>query len=402
MSPPEEFYLTRPPEDISLFPFSGGCVLFKTGIRRVWVLNHTAAVVWCLLDEAGCMRDLINGIVERFKVDKTTAARDITKILRYFDKEGLLREGPPTEEGRNETEPLDLTLRGPIVKGLTTWPLKCYFRTPSQVLEFCSEHNALGKAYRSAMSYLRLKNNKTRSDAKIWLLHGLQREKWDIALNGHLFFEGLTENEVLPHAFMLTFALASRALDDKLLFHAAVLGKAGKAMIFPGETGIGKTTLAAVLIRQGWKFFSDELAVMDQERLTITPFPLPMSIKSGSMPIIEPFYPALGKTKEYRRPDGKMVRYLAPPAEALAASGEEAESAAIVFPIYQDADYPRLTKIEKITALQRLVRTGSTQRELQARDIRALITLIEDTPCYDMFYTDVQQVAPLLGKELGI
>ncbi|HFQ79975.1 MAG TPA: PqqD family peptide modification chaperone [Desulfobacterales bacterium] len=399
---PKDFHLTQPPEDISFSPFSGGCVLFKTGMRRIWVLNHTAAVVWCLLDEAGCLRDLINGIVERFKVDEITAERDIAKILSYFAAEGLLGEGPAAEEDLSETEALDLTPEGPIVKELTTWPLQCYFRTPNLVLEFCSEHITLGKAYCSAMSYLRLESNKLRPEAKIWLLPGAKRDSWDIALNGQLFFAGLTEDELLPHVFMLTFSLAARALDDKLLFHAAVLGRAGKVIIFPGVTGSGKTTLTAALIRQGWKFFSDELAVMDSERLTISSFPLPMSIKSGSVPILEPFYPTLGRAKEYRRPDGKVVRYLAPPPASLADGSEEAEIAAIIFPRRQDDYSPRLTKTTKITALRRLAQTGSTQRELQLIDVQALITVVENTPCYDLHYADIQQAVKLLEKQLAV
>ncbi len=401
MPSPEEFHLSQPPEDISFFPFSGGCVLFKAGTRRLWVLNHTAAVVWCLLDEAAGRQDLIDGIVARFKVAETTAARDITEILRYFDEEVLRNEGAPAEEGLEETEPLDLTPKGRKVKALEPWPLNRCFRTPSLGLEFCSEHIALGKEYCSVMNYLGLANNKTRPDAKIWVVRSSKRESWDIALNGQLFFEGLTENELLPHAFMLTFALAARALDDKLLFHAAVLGRAGKVVIFPGETGTGKTTLAAVLARQGWQFFSDELAVMDSERLTITSFPLPMSIKTGAVPIIEPFYPGLGKAGKYLRPDGKIVRYLAPPLEAPADGSEQAEIAAIIFPFYQAGSPPRLTKTAKIIALRRLARTGSSQRELLAVDVQALITVIEDTPCYDMFYADIQQAALLLEKELN-
>jgi len=402
MPSPEEFHPVQPPEDVSLFPFSGGCVLFKAGTRRLWVLNHTAAVVWCLLDEAGCVQDLINGLIARFKVAESTAARDVTEILRYFKEEGLLSGGISGAGEFDEDEPLDLTLKGPKVKKSGSWPLQCYFSTPNLALEFCAEDLVSGREYCSVMNYLRLENHNARLDAKIWVPRSLERGKWDIALNGHLFFTGLTGNEVLPHIFMLTFALAARALDDKLLFHAAVLGRAGKAVILPGETGTGKTTLTAVLIRQGWKFFSDELAVIDPERLVITPFPLPMTIKSGSVPLIEPFYPDLGRIKEYQRPDGKIVRYLAPPVESLADGSEEAEIAAIIFPVLQNSGSPRLAKIEKITALRRLARTGSTQRELQSTDVRALITIMEDTPCYDMLYTDVQQVAPLLEKQPGI
>ncbi|MFW8600838.1 PqqD family peptide modification chaperone [Desulfobacterota bacterium M19] len=375
--------------------------MFKTGGHRIWVLNHTAAVVWCLLDEAGCGQDLINGVVARFKIDATTAARDIAGILGYFATEGLITTDEAAEDEPDETEPPNLSPRGPEVKRTAPWPIRYYFSPPGMVLEFCSEHMAMGKAYCSAMSYLETENHPGRQNVKIWVLRGFGREKWDIALNGCLFFEGLTEDEILPHAFMLTFASAASALNDKFLFHAAVLGKDEKVVIFPGKTGSGKTTLTAVLARQGWQFFSDELAVMDSAKHTITSFPLPMSIKSGAVSLIEPFYPGLGETEEYCRPDGKIVRYLAPPAESLVSSHKEAEVRAIIFPIRRDTCSPRLLKTEKVTALRRLAQTGSTQRGLQPLDIQALITVVENTPCYDMFYADIQQVAPLLAEQLA-
>lgn len=59
-----------------------------------------------------------------------------------------------------------------------------------------------------------------------------------------------------------------------LAFHAtAVANKAG-AVLLAGDSGTGKSTLAAALLQRGWSLLSDELAVVDTEeqgRLVVLP-----------------------------------------------------------------------------------------------------------------------------------
>src|SRR3954452_23724579 len=61
--------------------------------------------------------------------------------------------------------------------------------------------------------------------------------------------------------------------------HAGVVGHDGGAVVIPGASFAGKTTLVAELVRQGATYFSDEFAVIDREGL-IHPYPKPLSIRS--------------------------------------------------------------------------------------------------------------------------
>ncbi|MFN3324244.1 MAG: hypothetical protein ACK5AZ_12160 [Bryobacteraceae bacterium] len=66
-------------------------------------------------------------------------------------------------------------------------------------------------------------------------------------------------------------AVAVRARDG-LFVHAAVVGWLGRAILIPGRTHSGKTSLAMELVRQGASYYSDEYAVVDAAGY-IHPFP---------------------------------------------------------------------------------------------------------------------------------
>jgi len=56
--------------------------------------------------------------------------------------------------------------------------------------------------------------------------------------------------------------VASQA-PDRVFVHAGVVGWKGGALVFPGKSFAGKTTLVAELVRAGATYYSDEYAVID-------------------------------------------------------------------------------------------------------------------------------------------
>ncbi len=62
--------------------------------------------------------------------------------------------------------------------------------------------------------------------------------------------------------------------------HAGVVGWRGRAIVVPGRSRSGKTTLVAELIRAGASYLSDEFAVLDA-RGRVHPFAKPLSIRGA-------------------------------------------------------------------------------------------------------------------------
>lgn len=72
--------------------------------------------------------------------------------------------------------------------------------------------------------------------------------------------------------------LADNAADGFRFIHAGVVGYRGHAIVIPGDSFSGKTTLVAELVRAGAEYYSDEFAVLDDQGL-VHPFARPLSIR---------------------------------------------------------------------------------------------------------------------------
>ena len=83
-------------------------------------------------------------------------------------------------------------------------------------------------------------------------------------------FYGFVESE-------LRLTIAEFAVS-KVFLHAGVVAWKGKAIIIPGSSFSGKTTLVAALIKKGALYYSDEYAVLD-ENGNVHPFPKMLSLR---------------------------------------------------------------------------------------------------------------------------
>jgi hypothetical protein len=67
---------------------------------------------------------------------------------------------------------------------------------------------------------------------------------------------------------------------DRTFIHAGAVEHQGRAIIFPGYSFAGKTTLTEAFVRAGATYYSDEFAVLDPDGL-VHPYPKPLSIRAG-------------------------------------------------------------------------------------------------------------------------
>jgi hypothetical protein len=70
----------------------------------------------------------------------------------------------------------------------------------------------------------------------------------------------------------------ARQSPDRIFIHAGVVGHARGALLVPGSSFSGKTTLVAALVRAGATYYSDEYAALDYDGL-VHPYPKPLSLR---------------------------------------------------------------------------------------------------------------------------
>lgn len=113
----------------------------------------------------------------------------------------------------------------------------------------------------------------------------------------HMLYQGI---ERLARTHDVEEALAALQSDlhvqvaewarERLFVHAGVVGWGEKAIVIPGRTFSGKSTLVAALVRAGATYFSDEYAVFDADG-RVCPYAKPLSLRDhegcpcGNFPI---------------------------------------------------------------------------------------------------------------------
>ncbi len=96
-----------------------------------------------------------------------------------------------------------------------------------------------------------------------------------------------TEFQPTPIGLIQAAQQRNRAFIDTharshVLVHAGVVALGDCTLVIPGASESGKSTLVAGLVRSGWEYLSDELAVIDPLTLTLEPYQRPISIDVGA------------------------------------------------------------------------------------------------------------------------
>lgn len=93
----------------------------------------------------------------------------------------------------------------------------------------------------------------------------------------------LRDLEDLAVAFERDVQLAvAQKARGKVFVHAGVVGWQGRAIVIPGRSYTGKSTLVRELVRAGATYYSDEYAVLDQ-RGRVHPFPRQLALRNEMM-----------------------------------------------------------------------------------------------------------------------
>ena len=72
----------------------------------------------------------------------------------------------------------------------------------------------------------------------------------------------------------------AEAARRRVFVHAGVVGWRGQAILIPGRSHTGKTTLVTELVKRGATYYSDEYAVVDAKG-RVHPYPKPLQVREG-------------------------------------------------------------------------------------------------------------------------
>jgi hypothetical protein len=172
-------------------------------------------------------------------------------------------------------------------------------------------------------------------------------------------------------------AIASET-SDHLLVHAGCVGGAdgapdgAGAVLLPGRSGTGKSTLTAACVRAGLAYLSDELAALDLDRGLVVPWAKPLGL------------------------DGEQL--VAASRLRRDAVGAARPPAGIVFPRYQPGAATETTRLDPAWAFTALAAHSPNLATLGGRALPWLAALATTTPAWQITYAESDDAVPAVRE----
>lgn len=237
------------------------------------------------------------------------------------------------------------------------------------------------------------------SDFRVSVSSALGRRPWRGA---RFWCDGVAPFETFPRRLSMPYAewgfnwCIYRYAHQFLMFHFAVVEKAGRAAILAGPPGSGKSTLCAALLARGWRLLSDEFALLDPARGWLLPIPRPVALKNASIGLVEKLLPHLRIGRTFATTRKGMLAHLRPPAEAVERQAEPALPGWVVFPTHTGGADTKLVSLRKTAGFLRLEENCFNYSALGRAAFNSLGQLIETTECYELTFAQAMEAAELV------
>ena len=170
------------------------------------------------------------------------------------------------------------------------------------------------------------------------------------------------------------------------VFHASAISDGEKCILFTGDSGNGKSTLAALLMVKGYNLLADDFAPMASKNSQIYYFPAAISIKENAVPSLSDYFPKLNTTTQhYFKNLNKKVRYLAPTPNQKNQI-EHLPCKALVFVKYDKNIDLKCEKMSQELAFQQLIPDAWLSSE--TNNAQQFLDWFATMPCYQLTYSD--------------
>jgi len=394
----------QPSRGLQVFALDEGAVLYAAPDQELHALNSAAAFLWMAL-EAGTSADaLADALSQRWTLDPLEARRWVGDQLADWRQRGWIEPAsgprhaaPSPREGRSrrllrESQPTAARarLRAEHVHHYRLLTTRFALGIPS---------GPVAARIRLVLAHLECGNE---GPADVVFELEDRDGRFDLIEDGRRTYRGVVAAALAPILKLQMRNVAMNRHDYFMQLHAgAVLGNEG-ALLFPGVSGSGKSTLTAALVAAGYGYLSDEVALLERDSLGVRPFPLALTVKPGAVGPLSDLYPSLRCLDVHHREDGKRVRYLRPPASAIAPDSEGGHPVrALIFPRHAPEARPSLRPIGRCEALQRLLDSCLSMPDwLSAQSVANLVHWMRGLESFELTTRTVPEAVAMVQQQL--
>jgi hypothetical protein len=380
---------TAPFADLSVHFIGDEALLLDLTRQRLYALNACAGFIWTSLKDGKSPVEVSRSLTQQFKVPADVAVSYVAGVLRQYT--ALVSDQKPPVSA--STMPANGRRPDLLAAVVETYSLvDCVFRVKYDGSDLSEKIHPLLQHRTPASSLARV-------DA---LDVSVVRENDGVAVIADQDLAASC-NVIEEAAVTLRACLTQLAVmrsGGLCAVHAGALCRNGRALLLPGDAGHGKSTLSAALAAHGFEMLCDDTALIAGEALLVRSLPTGLCIKRGACTVLESRYRQLPSLPEWRRPDGKQVRYLMPGQHVPWAEADAALPVAwIVFPRYDPSQNTALLPLAKHEALVRLLRgVHMLSGSLDEQSLETLIAWIERIDCFELPLSSLPPAVALIDE----
>jgi len=385
----------RPAAGVRLFLMQDEGILFDEMGQRMFHLNSAAACIWCHIEEATSVEELVRSVVSSLNIDAAHARQFVLGMVRTWWRLGLvhgsrrqpsmigheLSAGEPTfsSASTDGTQPGDEPL--PHHYRLLDTRFSLTYPSPLEgILHPVLVHLKVQEPFPNSLC-LRI----TRV-----------AQQWRVLLGSGVLGACSDLQRLAPLVHGILASLALRHHNYLLALHAGGVAWGSQAMLLVGKSRSGKTVLTGSMIGEGWDYLSDDMILIERGSLSAKAVPSSLSIKPGGWELLAPRFPGREPPRQHLRADGQFVGYLSPPEPHQSFSLSRVVRW-IVFPCRGSGVPGGLRTLGSLEGLQRLMsHCCGIPNPLLAGDIRRLIEWSAGIHWLEMAFTDLNQAVTSL------
>jgi Coenzyme PQQ synthesis protein D (PqqD) len=373
------------------FPIDGGLLLLDRASNCLFAYNDTARHVWDLIEDGCTEESLIAEFARAWGIPLSLARADIDAIVAEWRLQNVLvnRGGGRSSPERVKSRCAAAAWHDPPQAG---WASEWVCTIRGTPIAFAIETELPGPF---RLLFAHLETPAAVPQARMEIRTGPIGERI-LVEDGRETVRTIDPAEVIGALFVAVLERTRPNLEWLALIHGAALGFGGKGLALAGPSGSGKSTLAAGLVAQGYGFLADDLIALSEPNGTIVPWPLPISIKQGSIDIVGTHHPQLAEAKSYRT-KGVEARMLIPPASAWDADPVPLRH--LVFPRFVAGAEPHAQRLSSFETIERLladrVWLGNPVTEQR---MSAFLAWLDLTPAYALSYGSLDDGRRLIAE----
>ena len=357
-------------------------VWFKNSNTYVLVAHETAQIIKHYFKDPSQLH-LSNWITERFNLSKKDAEILLKSVL------GLIKK---LNVSKNNTIEKDL-----IIKASVEPKAIKYYNINNTFFKVSFQTESLSFLIHSKFEHLEATATPNyHHHFEVFL----KEDKITLNVNGN-FVGSWSKDET--HYFQGKFSmklvekLYNKSESDWLgVFHASAISDGHQNILFLGDSGNGKSTLAALLVSQGYTLFADDFVPVEAKTQHVYYFPAAISIKEKAVETLSRLFPQLKDTPQIDlKYINKSVRYLvAPKLEATVETHLLCKK--LVFVKYQKGTDLKLSKLNSEDAFEQLI--PDSWLSPLSKNAQLFLDWFATLTCYSLTYSNNESMYECVKK----